>query len=103
MSYNHGLHDYVAEHALSGTNYVSTGEILPQRSLSMMGAAVGAYHGYQRIKDIKWALFYAVCGWISPIITTGVAVVQGFGESAPSNSFEHRVGSAIARKRAKAR
>jgi hypothetical protein len=45
-------------------------------------AAVGAaaFHGYRRNKSAFWALVWAVLAGASPLITTSVAVAQGFGK-----------------------
>lgn len=46
--------------------------------LAAVGA--GAFHGYRRNKSIGWAIAWALLAGLSPIITTGVAVAQGFGQ-----------------------
>jgi hypothetical protein len=48
--------------------------------LSVAGAAAGAYHGYRRNRSIGWALVWALCGSIAPIITVPVALAQGYGK-----------------------
>lgn len=62
--------------------YVSVGEIVPTNTITMVGAAAAAYHGYMRNgKSAKWALLWGLLGGLSPLITNGVAFVQGFGKS----------------------
>ena len=42
-------------------------------------AAVGfaVYHGYQRNHgNLPWTLIWGLCAFISPVVTTGVAVAQ---------------------------
>lgn len=41
--------------------------------------AGAAYHGYRRNKSILWAIGWVVAAKFSPLITTGIAVAQGFG------------------------
>ncbi len=44
-------------------------------------AAVGfaTYHGYTRNKgNLPWTLVWALCAFISPVVTTGVAAVQHY-------------------------
>lgn len=48
--------------------------------LSVAGAAAGAYHGYRRNRSIGWALVWALCGSIAPVITVPVALAQGYGK-----------------------
>ena len=67
--------------AVSGTNEPSENNL--GRLLSMAGAGLGAYHGYRRNESIGWAIGWAVAGSWFPVITTGVALAQGFGEKAP--------------------
>lgn len=47
---------------------------------SVAGAAAGAYHGYRRNDSVGWALVWAFCGSVAPIITVPIALAQGFGE-----------------------
>lgn len=47
---------------------------------SVAGMAVAGYHGWKRTGSIAWAGVWALAGNIAPLITIGVAVVQGFGQ-----------------------
>lgn len=48
---------------------------------SAVGAVVGAYHGYNRNRrSTGWGIAWAMLGATFPLITTGVAAVQGFGK-----------------------
>lgn len=40
-----------------------------------------AYHGYRRNKSIGWAIGWALLAKLAPVITTGVAVAQGYGKA----------------------
>lgn len=42
--------------------------------------AAGAYHGYKRTGKWGWAAVYAGAGGISPLITAGVILMQGFAK-----------------------
>jgi hypothetical protein len=46
--------------------------------LAAIGA--GAYHGYKRSKSVGWAAVWALAAAVSPIVTGGVALAQGFGK-----------------------
>ncbi len=48
--------------------------------LRIAGTGLGAYHGYRRNNSIGWAIGWGVLGGLFPIITTGVAAAQGFGQ-----------------------
>lgn len=62
-----------------GYNYWSS----PEYFLSLAGSGLGAYHGYKRNEgSIGWAIGWGVLGYIAPVITTGVALAQGFGKPA---------------------
>ena len=50
------------------------------RVLMAGGALAGAYHGYKRNHSVGWAVAWAILGGIAPLITTGVALAQGFGK-----------------------
>lgn len=39
-----------------------------------------AYHGYRRNKSILWALGWVVAAKLAPVVTTGVAIAQGYGK-----------------------
>lgn len=49
-------------------------------TLSVAGTALGAYHGYKRNDSVGWAIWWALCGAVFPIITVPVALAQGYGE-----------------------
>lgn len=50
--------------------------------LTALGTAVGAYHGYHRNKkSVGWGIGWGLLGSLFPVITTGVALVQGPGKS----------------------
>jgi hypothetical protein len=81
-----------ARRSLGGTNYVLGGlghtayHHVGDTSSSAVSlartAAVGAaaFHGYRRNKSVLWAVIWAVLAGVSPLVTTGVAVAQGFGK-----------------------
>ncbi len=49
--------------------------------LGITGGALGTYHGYKRNRgSIGWAIGWGVLGYIFPIITTVVALAQGYGK-----------------------
>lgn len=48
--------------------------------LSVVGTAVGAYHGYKRNQSIGWGIWWAICGGVAPVITVPIALAQGVGE-----------------------
>lgn len=52
-------------------------------SLWLGRAAVGAavFHGYRRNKSVLWAVAWALAAGFAPVVTTGVAVAQGFGKA----------------------
>lgn len=39
-----------------------------------------AYHGYRRNQSVMWALGWVVAARIAPVVTSGIAVAQGFGK-----------------------
>jgi hypothetical protein len=49
-------------------------------TLSHVGAAAAAYHGYKRTGGVKGALIWGLLGGLAPVITNAVAVAQGFGQ-----------------------
>lgn len=51
-----------------------------QRAMMLGGSALGAFHGYRRTRSVGWAVGWAFLGGFSPVITTAVALAQGFGE-----------------------
>lgn len=70
-------------------DYISVGDtepsplarfVSPGGVLSMAGLAAGAYHGYKRNGNVRWAVGWGVLGALFPLITGGVAVAQGFGK-----------------------
>lgn len=48
--------------------------------LTTVGAGLGAYHGYKRTNSLGWALGWAALGALFPVVTTAVALAQGFGK-----------------------
>jgi hypothetical protein len=53
--------------------------------IALAGAGAGAFHGYRRNRgSIGWALAWAALGGLFPLVTTGVAIAQGFGKPARS-------------------
>jgi hypothetical protein len=50
-------------------------------SYSVLGAMVAGAHGYARNKKVGWALAWAAAGFVAPIFTNFVAIVQGLGKS----------------------
>jgi hypothetical protein len=48
--------------------------------LAVAGAGLGAYHGYRRDNSVGWAIWWAAMGGLFPVITTAIAVAQGFGQ-----------------------
>lgn len=51
--------------------------------LRLAGSGLGAYHGYRRHNgSVGWAIGWGVLGGLFPIITTGVALAQGYGRAA---------------------
>ena len=49
--------------------------------MSAAGGALNTYHGYKRNRgSIPWALLWGALGTGAPIITTAVALAQGFGK-----------------------
>lgn len=51
---------------------------------SVLGAMVAGTHGYLRNKNVGWALGWAACGFLAPIFTNAIAIVQGLGKSKTS-------------------
>lgn len=49
--------------------------------LATVGALAGAYHGTRRNRgSAAWGLAWGLAGAFAPVITTGVAAAQGFGQ-----------------------
>jgi len=67
---------------LGHTAYHQVGNISESAGKLIGWAAVGAgaYHGYRRNQSIGWAIGWAVLAGFFPVITTAVAVAQGFGK-----------------------
>jgi hypothetical protein len=66
-----------------GTSPIAQGGWWADGAWSYLGpAAVGAaaYHGYKRNRSAGWAIAWALCAGISPIITIAVALAEGFGK-----------------------
>lgn len=51
---------------------------------NILGAMVAGAHGYARNRKAGWALMWATFGFLAPIFTNGVAIVQGLGKSKSS-------------------
>ena len=50
-------------------------------AVSAAGMGLGAYHGYKRNNgSVGWAVVWALLGGAFPIITTAVAIAEGFGK-----------------------
>ena len=73
---------HTAYHHVGHTAYhhVGDGEQTAATALSWAAIAAGAYHGYRRNKSVGWAIGWALAGSFFPLITTGIAVAQGFGK-----------------------
>ena len=52
------------------------------QTLSIAGAAIGAYHGYKRNDSVGWAVGWALLGSAFPIVVIPVAFAQGIGDRA---------------------
>jgi hypothetical protein len=85
MSRNHLGH--TAYHHV-GADDVAVVQVAPQNSALIRAQAlllVGAqglcvYHGYKRSRgSISWAVSWGILAFLAPVITTSVAVAQGFG------------------------
>lgn len=48
--------------------------------LMFAGAALGAYHGYKRNDSVGWGIVWGAAGAVLPVITVGVAVIQGYAK-----------------------
>lgn len=62
---------------------LSTEEIVASAvwgAASLLGTALGAYHGYRRNNSVGWGVWWAVMGGLFPIVTVPVAIAQGFGK-----------------------
>ena len=51
-----------------------------QRIIITAGTAAGAYHGYKRNQSIGWAIGWGLLGGAFPILTTVIAIAQGYGK-----------------------
>jgi hypothetical protein len=73
---------YSRGRGLGHTAYHHVGDTSSSAISLVRTAAVGAaaFHGYRRNKSVLWAVIWAVLAGISPLVTTGVAVAQGFGK-----------------------
>jgi hypothetical protein len=49
-------------------------------ALTMVGTALGAYHGYKRNDSVGWAVGWAFLGGLAPFIAIPVAFAQGLGK-----------------------
>ncbi len=68
---------YDAQQNAIATSGPSTATI----AYTTVGSLVGFAHGYKRNKgSVGWGLVWALFGGISPLFTTGVAVIEGFGK-----------------------
>jgi hypothetical protein len=45
---------------------------------SVASAGACAYHGYKRNESVGWAIWWGLCGAAFPIVSTAIAVAQGF-------------------------
>lgn len=51
-----------------------------QAALGLGGALLGAYHGARRNGgSVLWGIAWGIAGGAAPLITTGIAVAQGYG------------------------
>lgn len=77
---NYLMNDEAANGAVG--NYVTVGDIggVSDRTIYLAGAGAAAYHGWSRNRDWKWALVWGVLGGLSPLITNGIAIAQGYGK-----------------------
>lgn len=67
----------------SGSSSITYAQFWQGRAatLHLLGAVLAGVHGYQRNKgSLGWAAGWAALGFFAPVITTGVALVQGFGK-----------------------
>lgn len=53
-----------------------------EQAIAAAGVGLGAYHGYRRNNSLGWGLVWGLAGGIAPVITTAVALAQGFGQPA---------------------
>lgn len=66
-----------------GLAAVDAGTLTIWRLVALLGAGVGAYHGYKRNHgSIGWAIGWAALGSMVPIVVVPVALAQGLGEEA---------------------
>lgn len=66
----------------SSVSVTPTHGVFDNASMTLGVAAMGlaAYHGYKRYNSAGWAVAYGILAGISPWITLGVSVAQGFGK-----------------------
>lgn len=51
-----------------------------QAMLGLAGALLGAYHGARRNGgSVMWGIAWGAAGGVAPVITTGIALAQGYG------------------------
>ena len=55
-------------------------DLVDSDAVKTIASAALVYHGYRRTGSIFWALVYGLAGRTAPVVTTAVAVAQGFGE-----------------------
>lgn len=48
---------------------------------NILGAAVAGVHGYARNRKVGWALMWGAFGYLFPLFTNTIAIVQGLGKS----------------------
>lgn len=66
------------------TTQGTTGAEIVLRVLVGVSAIASAYHGYKRNNSVGWGIWWGVMGALFPIITPGVALIEGFGKRAGS-------------------
>ena len=62
------------------TAYHHVGDVSSGQMLGVAAMGLAAYHGYRRSHSVGWAVGWALLAGLSPWITLGVAVAQGFGK-----------------------
>lgn len=68
---------------VGGTDGMTYAQLWQGRAVTLhvLGAVLGGYHGYKRNKKaIGWTALWAGAGFMFPVITTGLALVQGIGK-----------------------
>lgn len=79
---------HTAYHHVGHTAYHHVGQVSREgvggstvaTGLGWAGIAAGAFHGYRRNQSVGWAIGWALAGGFFPLITTGIALAQGFGK-----------------------